>query len=406
VVNNVVQVPNDAYNVSGTSIVFTSAPSAGTGNVYVRYLSTTTQSITPSQNTVSYATWDNDLRSETFAFKNRIINGAMMIDQRNAGASLALTGALYCLDRWQTQAAASSKLTAQQSSTAPAGFVNSLLFTVVGTASLGSTDTYRLIQKIEGVNVADLGWGTANAQTITISFWVRSSVTGTFGASIQNNDNNRSYPYTYTINAANTWEQKTVTIPGDTSGTWQTNTNTGLYLMWGLGVGSSLSGTAGAWVAGDFRSVTGATSLVANSGATWYITGVQLEKGSTATSFDYRPYGTELALCQRYFAQYQGDTGTYSGISGYAGSASAAYFITALPVAMRASPTGALNGTARFQSGTTDSANFTALSSTATMQTPFTSVLFTVTTSGMTTDSGGNLQFRANGSKLTFSAEL
>ena len=234
-------------------------------------------------------------------FKNRIINGAMMIDQRNAGANVALTGALYTLDRWQTQAAAASKLTAQQSSVAPAGFVNSLLFTVVGTATLGSTDTYRLIHKIEGLNVADLGWGTANAQPITLSFRVRSSVTGTYGASIQNSNNDRSYPFTYTIDSANTWETKTVTIAGDTTGTWLTTNGVGLYLMWGLGVGSSLSGTAGAWASADYRSATGATSLVATNGATFYITGVQLEKGSTATSFDYRPYGTELALCQRYY---------------------------------------------------------------------------------------------------------
>jgi hypothetical protein len=304
VVNNVVQVPNDAYNISGTTITFTSAPSSGTGNVYVRYMSTTTQSITPSQNTVSYATWDNDLRNETFAFKNRLINGDMVIDQRNAGASVTPTNSVYTLDRWNTNLTQASKYSVQRNAgsvTPPAGFTNYLGVTSTSAYSVTSTDFFSVLQSIEGFNVADLGWGTINAQTVTVSFWVRSSLTGTFGGSLNNGGFNRAYPFTYTISAANTWEYKTITVPGDTTGTWATGNTTGIHLYFNLGAGSNFSGTAGAWASSGVVSATGATSVVGTNGATWYVTGVQLEKGTTATNFDVLPYGTELALCQRYF---------------------------------------------------------------------------------------------------------
>ena len=237
-----------------------------------------------------------------FGFKNRIINGAMMIDQRNAGASVTQTTAnLYGVDRFQAVGAVTSKFTFQQSSTAPTGFINSTLITSSAATSVGASDFYVYGQLIEGLNMADLAWGTASAATVTLSFWVRSSLTGTFGGSVQNNDNSRNYPFSYTISSANTWEQKSVTIAGDTSGTWLTTNGTGMKVRWSMGAGATVSGTAGAWSGTLYYSATGATSVVGTSGATFYITGVQLEKGSTATSFDYRPYGTELALCQRYY---------------------------------------------------------------------------------------------------------
>jgi hypothetical protein len=412
VVNNVVQVPNDAYNVSGTSIVFTSAPSAGTSNVYVRYLSTTTQSITPSQNTVSYASWNSDLQSETWAFRNRIINGDMTFDQRNNGASVsaATTGTwIYTLDRWSYIVVAANKFTIQRNAgsvTPPAGFTNYLGVTSSAATSLSSGDYYILRQAIEGFNTADLSWGTANAQTVTVSFWVRSSLTGTFGGALQNNAANRSYPFSYTINAANTWEYKTVTIPGDTTGTWLTNNEPGIRLCFGLGLGSTYSGTAGAWASSELYSTTGATSVVGTSGATWYVTGVQLEKGFTATNFDVLPYGTELQLCQRYFIQYQGDTSVVSGLGGYAESSTTARFVVSLPVPMRTSPSVTFSGTARLQSGSFDSSDFTSINSVQTVQAPFVSTTFNATVTGATANAAGNLQFRANGSKLAFSAEL
>lgn len=239
-----------------------------------------------------------------FAMRNRIINGAMVIDQRNAGASITFNDGVFPVDRWTTVATQSSKGTIQQNAgsvTPPAGFINYLGFTSSSAYSVLTGDAFAIQQRIEGLNLSDFAWGTASAATVTLSFWVRSSLTGTFGGSISNSAQNRSYPFTYTISAANTWEQKTITIAGDTSGTWLTTNGIGVRVNLGLGAGSTYSATAGSWNSSTTFSATGATSVVGTNGATFYITGVQLEKGSTATSFDYRPYGTELALCQRYF---------------------------------------------------------------------------------------------------------
>ena len=242
--------------------------------------------------------------SQYTGFKNRIINGAMVIDQRNAGASVTPVNEQYTLDRWQAWRSQASKYSVQQKAgavTPPSGFSSYLGVTSLTAYSIVASDYFMVSQKVEGLNVFDFAWGTASAQSVTLSFWVHSSLTGTFGGSVQNSAQNRSYPFTYTISVANTWEQKTVSISGDTSGTWLSTNGIGLYLWFGLGVASNFSGTAGSWSGNAYFSATGATSVVGTNGATFYITGVQLEKGSTATSFDYRPYGTELALCQRYF---------------------------------------------------------------------------------------------------------
>jgi hypothetical protein len=237
--------------------------------------------------------------------KNRIINGNMMIDQRNAGASVSIDGtSAFPVDRFYAACfTASTGATAQQSTTAPNNYINSLKITIGTGQTVASGGVNYVEQKVEGLNVFDLGWGTASASTVTLSFWTRSSLTGTFGGALQNSAGNRSYPFTYTISSANTWEQKTITIVGDTTGTWLTTNGVGIRLFWGLGVGSTYSGTADAWAAANYLSATGATSVVGTSGATFYITGVQLEVGESATEFEHRPYGTELGLCQRYYQQ-------------------------------------------------------------------------------------------------------
>jgi hypothetical protein len=285
------------------------------------------------------------------SFKNRIINGAMQIDQRNAGASYTtLFGTTnYTLDRWRASVQQSSKFSVQQNAgavTPPVGFTNYLGCTSLSAYTVGASENFDIRQIIEGFNIADLGWGTANAAPVTLSFWVRSSLTGTFGGTLRNSDVSRSYPYSYTISAANTWEYKTITIAGDTAGTWLTNNNSGLGIVWSLGAGSSVSGTAGAWVSAGINSVTGATSVVGTNGATFYITGVQLEKGSNATSFDYRSIGTELALCQRYYIKIT-DPGA-SGVAAASNSARNSFF---LPVTMRATPTVLASGTFNFYNG-------------------------------------------------------
>ena len=282
-----------------------------------------------------------------FGFKNRIINGAMVIDQRNAGASVTPIDGQYTLDRWIWQQVTAGKCTIAQSSTSATGFTKSLLITSTSAYTPLTGDVMTIGQRIEGFNVADLGWGTASAQTITVSFWVRSSLTGSFGGTLRNGASNRSYPFLFTISSANTFEYKTVTVAGDTSGTWATESSAGLQLSFAAGCGATYLGTAGAWATAPYYSATGATNLVGTSGATLYITGVQLEKGSTATSFDYRPYGTELALCQRYFYKtFAQEVAPANGLALPTDSNVAMYGVNngqgmyfTYPVTMRATPT-------------------------------------------------------------------
>lgn len=237
--------------------------------------------------------------------RNRIINGAMVISQRNGTSSVTPGPWSYALDRWQFELAQSSKLTVQQNAgsvAAPPGFSNYMGIVSTSAYTVGSGESFNVRQYIEGFNFADMAWGTANARTVTLSFWIRSSLTGTFGGALKNAAGNRSYPFGYTVSAANTWEYKTITVAGDTTGTWVGATNgIGLVLAFGLGVGTTFSGTAGSWQSGNLNSSTGATSVVGTNGATFYITGVQLEVGTQATSFEYRQYQQELALCQRYY---------------------------------------------------------------------------------------------------------
>ena len=254
--------------------------------------------------------------AQYFTFKNRIINGAIDIDQRNAGANTAYTptSKTYFADRfaYRMPTIGSASVNLQQVSDAPAGFTKSLKVTVnvAGTPTTGNR--LGLSQDIEGYNIADFAWNTASASSVTLSFWVKSSITGTFGVSLRNiavdGIAGLCYVSSYTINSANTWEYKTVTISGYTGTAVSLNntSNTGIVVVWDMGSGSNYNVTPNQWLLDDGVRVTNAERLITNSGATWQITGVQLEKGSTATSFDYRPYGTELAMCQRYYTQWTG----------------------------------------------------------------------------------------------------
>jgi hypothetical protein len=234
--------------------------------------------------------------------KNRIINGAMVVDQRNAGASVTPTVAQYTVDRFFVQLTQASKFSIQQqTSVVPTGFTNSVKVTSLAATALAAGDYYTFQQSIEGYNIADLAWGTASAKTVTLSFQVYSSLTGTFGGSLTNSAFNRAYPFTYTVSSANTWTTVSVTIAGDTTGTWLTTSGIGIQVIFGLGVGTTYSGTAGSWGGTGYLSATGATSVVGTNGATFYITGVQLEQNTSATPFERRLFDKEFASCQRYY---------------------------------------------------------------------------------------------------------
>lgn len=329
----------------------------------------------------------------SLGFRNRLINGDMRIDQRNAGASVTPTSGQYTLDRWFFSVSQTSKLTSQQSTTAPTGFKNSILVTSSSAYSVGASEIFLLRQNIEGNNIADLAWGTASAQSVTLSFWVRSSLTGTFGGAFRNSAANRFYPFSYTISSANTFEYKTVTIAGDTSGTWATDNTSGIELIFSLGAGSTVSGTAGSWGSTAYYSASGATSVVGTNGATFYITGVQLEAGSVASPFERRDYGREAILCYRYYQQYAGE------FQGFCALNNQAFMSKNLPVIMRATPTVTISGTLAVDNWGIGS--FTG-SGSAVETASVGLVRFSVNTSGRTIGTGVSWQ----GSSVTISAEL
>jgi hypothetical protein len=348
-------------STTGAGGVITTADASGTLNLQ----SGGTTMATVNASGFSVPTGSTINAANTFGFKNRIINGGMTIDQRNAGASVTPSSGTsqYVLDRYQAVYSVNSKFSVQQNAgsvTPPAGFINYMGITSLSAYSAAG-EIYSVQQRIEGLNVADLGWGTANAKTVTLSLWVYSSLTGTFGGSLQNSAANRSYPYTYTVSSANTWTQVSVTIAGDTSGTWLTTNGVGVTVNFNLGSGSTWAGTAGAWAAADYRTATSANSIIGTSGATFYITGVQLEVGSQATSFDFRDYGCELMLCQRYF---QKTTSGYFNAVQSDGYGRAFWFFK---VSMRTTPTnvGGAGTVGSDNSTGTDGLNFNTAAGTA-----------------------------------------
>ena len=279
--------------------------------------------------------------------RNKVINGAMTIDQRNAGASVTPTADVtYTLDRWNIRNFGNSGRFSVQRTTAsvPLGFSHSAVLTVT-TADATNNGAYSFCQRIEGFNSSDLGLGSTTAKSITISFWVRSSVTGTYCVSLRNKTATESYVAEYSISVADTWEYKTVSLPTVASGTWEVTNDQGILLDFVLGSNTGRETTAGAWQSGNFISTANQTEWIATSGATFYITGVQLEAGDTATPFEHRSYGQELALCQRYFHRIErGGTWTIAAEGTWAtsgGFQSAIFF----PVQMRVPPTFSYSGT-------------------------------------------------------------
>jgi hypothetical protein len=273
--------------------------------------------------------------------RNLIINGAMAFSQRNGTSLITLNSGgsvLYEFDRWARQVYQNGKLTLQQVTDAPSGFSYSIKATTASAITGSGSDYYMIRQPIEGFNSAHLAYGTSSARTTTLSFWVKSTLTGQWSGSIKNAAGNRAYTFPYYINSPSTWEYKTVIIPGDTSGTWVGSTNgTGLAVMYDLGTSrADLHGTLNSWTATNSYGSSTGVKLVQNASATWQVTGVQLELGKVATPFEHRSYGEELALCERYFQKVP----IYNeSILGQAYSTTAARFPIQLPVQMRATPT-------------------------------------------------------------------
>ena len=268
-------------------------------------LNGTTGITTPGTDSTTLTVNANNISaSNSLGFRNRIINGNMVIDQRNNGASITQqASSTFSVDRWSVFGSVTSKFSIQQNAgsvTPPIGFTKYIGATSLSSYSVGASEIYIIQQVVEGFNISDFNWGTANAVAITVSFRVYSSLTGTFGGVITNGGSTRSYPFSFSISSANTWTTVSIPVVGDTSGTWATDNTAGLKIIFSLGSGASVSGAAGAWAGAAYFSATGATSVVGTNGATFYITGVQLEAGSVATPFERIDYGRQLMQCQRY----------------------------------------------------------------------------------------------------------
>ena len=342
--------------------------------------------------------------------KNLIINGAMQVAQRGTSDTVDGGGWDYVIDRFCALGQSSAGVfTYSQDSDAPAGFQKSLKVAVTtADTSLASGDIYTIRHTIEGYNSAHLDFGSADAKTVTLSFWVKSSLTGTFGGALNSEGNNRSYAFTYSISAANTWEYKTITIAGDTTGTWGTTNSHGVRITWGLGVGSTYSGTAGSWAGSEYFSATGATSVIGTASATWQITGVQLEVGSVATPFEHRSYGEEDALCKRYFYSHYNGANIYWGI-GYMYSTTQMYSHIKFPVAMRATPTLSYGGTTTmYANGAASTNNAGSIVIGPASNTSDNNKYMMLGDSTMNEVSGevGGLYSTGSGAKMQFDAEL
>ena len=300
---------------------------------------------------------------EAFAFRNKIINGDMKISQRYGTTTQTATnvnGLGLPVDRfcftdgvganWPTNGVITYR---QNSNTSLPRFSNSIFLSTTTAGTIGVNSSCGIRQSIEGINISDLAWGTSSAEAITISFWVKSSLTGTHSLAVNGLINDRTttrvYASTYNISSTS-WEYKSITIPGDTTAptTWFTGTSAaGLNVIWGLGAGSNFQVTPNNWSTGGQTTASGSVNIIANAGATFEITGVQLEKGPTATPFEHRPIGTELSLCQRYYCKsFSPNTVPASNISeGYlavheptAPNGTIHNSVTKFPVTMRASP--------------------------------------------------------------------
>ena len=315
----------------------------------IRHISASSDAITLASDGTATAKLSNTQTGS----KNIIINGAQMIDQRNSGSSLTMTSsAQFITDRFKCWEDTDGGLTAQQVSDGPTGFKRSLKFTVTSAdSSIGAAQYAMLRYPVEGYDMEDQNWGDSSAGTLTLSFWVKCSITGTFGGGFVNASDDRSYPFTYTVSSADTWEKKTVTVAGDQTGTWNVGTSACVNIHWSLGIGSNSQGTAGQWQAGNKYTASGETALIGTNGATWQITGIQFERGSLATDFAYRSYGDELARCQRYYWQ--------ESQNHYATAYTSAHRVAQIshPVPMRATPTETLTEQ-------TGSGSFTAFSET------------------------------------------
>jgi hypothetical protein len=293
--------------------------------------------------------------------RNLIINGAMQIAQRNTSVTGITSADYYTVDRWKSEPSSAGTWTMNVESSGPTNTEFRKSANVICTtadSSLSASDYFVFSQRIEGQNLQGIKKGTSEAESLTVSFWVKSGNTGTYICEFYDNDNTRQISKSYTIDAADTWEKKTLTVPSDTTGQLDDNNATSFILYFWLAAGTdftsgALNDTAWASSTNTNRAV-GQLNLANATGNYWAVTGVQLETGTVATPYEMRSYGQELALCQRYFIAY---TNTFLGgvnnriATGSGSSSTGVRFMFPFPTSMRAAPSVTMSGTPRAEAG-------------------------------------------------------
>ena len=388
VVNNVVQRPNDAYTLSGTTLTFTSAPSSGTSNIYVRYLSTTMQSFTVPANSITRNQLDSNLQSVAVG-RNRIINGSMDIDQRNAGATQAITSAgtpTYCLDRWAVSLGntASGTLTTQR---VAGDAINQYAVRIARTAGTYA-DNIRFYQVIETSNCYDL-----QGNNITISWRARQGSSYTGGAQVLTIITGSGTDQSIASMVSGTWTSSAFNFPTVT-GTLSTSFST-FTATFAVPAGTTEIG---------LRISTGNFSGTGSANDYLDITGVQLERGTQATSFEYRQYGTELVLCQRYFIKIGGTAAGEPISMGLVDASTQVSCSTYFPVSMRVAPTIGYNSASGFF--VNDAATQAATSAVSISNAALLTANLTVTSSGLTTGRAARFFTASISDYISYSAEL
>ena len=310
----------------------------------------------------------NGLNVGQFGNRNMVLNGSMAVAQR--GTSFTSAGTQYTLDRFKTEQGGidNALINVTQDSDAPSGFAKSLKVTVATAETAVADNEYMgLVHIIEAQDLQQLDYNTAAAKSVTLSFWVKASVTGVYAVANYTADGTRIIGATYTINSANTWEYKTVTYAGDTAGQLDDNNGAGFYLYWYFAAGpdrKSSSNTSWGAYAGTNLASGQEVQLIETVNATWQITGVQLELGDTATPFEHISYGDQLQKCQRYYYQIGKESGAYMSNVGFprgGGFLDLVYATVGFPTEMRATPTLGYGGNLQ---GVTYSGGYSAVTTT------------------------------------------
>ena len=357
--NGVIQKPGSSYTVSGNTITFASNLATGDVIDFIQILGDVLDLGVPSDATVTTAKLADNavtaakitdstitaakLASGTVqnqsAFKNLFINGDMSIAQR--GTSFTSDG--FTLDRFDFDSTSSDGFTITQDTTVPSGqgFAKSLkVDCTTANTSLATNDQIRVLQKVEAQNLQQLAYGTSSAKSLTLSFWVRSNKTGTYGISISQEDNSfYTFIREYTISSADTWEKKTLTFDGDTSGVINNDNGAGLWVQFALGGGSNRQGSAGSWLTSYKLTTSNQVNLADSTSNEWYITGVQLEVGTAASDFEFLPHDVNLQRCQKYYYLHTDSVAINKPIGvGFYYSGSYLGIAVHFPVSMRGTP--------------------------------------------------------------------